>query len=92
MAKKKIAEGANPLSAHKSLANNERVHREVQECADDLHVITEILAEGIGEMKELTAFPQHYGGVSAGIGWSCRRGGLDPSSGRPGFGSIRRTG
>jgi diguanylate cyclase (GGDEF)-like protein len=54
IAKKKIAAGANPLSAHKSLANNERVHREVQECADDLHVITEVLAEGIGEMKEQT--------------------------------------
>jgi diguanylate cyclase len=54
IAKKTIAEGANPLSAHKSLANNERVQREVQECADDLHVITEILADGIGETKEQT--------------------------------------
>jgi len=38
------------------------------------------------------AFPQHCGGVYAGICWSCGWGGLDPSSGRPGFGSIRRTG
>jgi diguanylate cyclase (GGDEF)-like protein len=62
IAKKKLAEGANPLSAHKSLAFHERVHREVQECADDLHVITEILAEGIGEMKEQTksALPKSH--------------------------------
>src|SRR5450755_2017822 len=54
IAKKKIAEGANPLSARKSLANNERVQCEVQECADDLHEVTETLADGIGEIKEQT--------------------------------------
>ena len=54
IAKKKIAEGTNPLSARKSLANNERVQYEMQECADDLHEVTETLADGIGEMKEQT--------------------------------------
>ena len=54
IAKKKIAEGRNPLSAHKSLANNERVQCEVQECAEDLHEITEALADGIGEINEQT--------------------------------------
>ena len=54
IAKKNIAEGTNPLSARQSLANNERVQGEVQECADDLHVDTETLADGIGEMQEQT--------------------------------------
>jgi len=46
--------GANPLSADKSLANNQRVQREVQECAHDLHELTETLMDGIGEVKEQT--------------------------------------
>ena len=54
IAKKKIAEGANPLSARKSLANNERLQCEVQECADDLHEVTETFADGIDEMQEQT--------------------------------------
>jgi diguanylate cyclase len=46
--------GANPLSADKSLENNQRVQREVQECAHDLHELTETLMDGIGEVKEQT--------------------------------------
>jgi diguanylate cyclase (GGDEF)-like protein len=54
IAKKKIAEGTNPVSAHQSLADNEKVQCEVQECADDLHEVTETLADGIGQMQEQT--------------------------------------
>jgi diguanylate cyclase (GGDEF)-like protein len=46
--------GANPLSADKSLANNQRLQREVQECAHDLHELTETLMDGIGEVREQT--------------------------------------
>jgi diguanylate cyclase (GGDEF)-like protein len=53
-AKMRQAVGANPLSADKSLANNQRVQREVQECAHDLHELTETLMDGIGEVKEQT--------------------------------------
>jgi len=54
VAKMRQAVGANPLSADKSLANNQRVQREVQECAHDLHELTETLMDGIGEVKEQT--------------------------------------
>jgi diguanylate cyclase len=54
VAKKRKAAGANPLSADKSLANNERVQREVQECANDLCELTETLIDGIDEVKEQT--------------------------------------
>ena len=54
IAKKKIAEGTNPMSARQSLEDNEKVQCEVQECADDLHEVTETLADGIGEMHEQT--------------------------------------
>ena len=53
-AKLRKAAGANPLSADKSLANNERVQREVQECANDLYELTETLIVGIDEVKEQT--------------------------------------
>jgi diguanylate cyclase (GGDEF)-like protein len=51
-AKMRKAAGANPLSADKSLANNERVQREVEECANDLYELTETLIDGIDEVKE----------------------------------------
>ncbi len=54
VAKKRREEGANPLSADKSLANNERVQREVQECANDLHELTETLIDGIDQVKMQT--------------------------------------
>jgi diguanylate cyclase (GGDEF)-like protein len=54
VAKMRQAAGANPLSADKSLENNQRVQREVQECALDLHELTETLMDGIGEVKEQT--------------------------------------
>jgi diguanylate cyclase (GGDEF)-like protein len=52
VAKIRQAAGANPLSADKSLANNQRVQREVQECTHDLHELTDTLMDGIGEVKE----------------------------------------
>src|ERR1700678_3193624 len=54
VAKMRQAAGASALSADKSLANNQRVQREVQECAHDLHELTETLMDGIGEVKEQT--------------------------------------
>jgi diguanylate cyclase (GGDEF)-like protein len=54
VAEMRQAVGANPLSADKSLANNQRVQREVQECAHDLYELTETLMDGIGEVKEQT--------------------------------------
>jgi len=54
VAKMRQAAGANPLSADKSLENNQRVQREVRECAHDLHELTETLMDGIGEVKEQT--------------------------------------
>lgn len=52
VAKKRKAVGASSLSADKTLANNERVQREVQECANDLYTLTETLIGGIAEVKE----------------------------------------
>jgi diguanylate cyclase (GGDEF)-like protein len=52
VAKKRKAVGASSLSADKTLANNERVQREVQECANDLYALTETLVDGIAEVKE----------------------------------------
>jgi len=52
VAKKRKAVGASSLSADKTLANNERVQREVQECANDLYALTETLIDGIAEVKE----------------------------------------
>lgn len=50
--KKKIAEGATTLSAHKALSNSERVESKVQECVDDLDEVHETLAQGINDLKE----------------------------------------
>jgi diguanylate cyclase len=52
VAKQRKAVGASSLSADKTLANNERVQREVQECANDLYALTETLIDGIAEVKE----------------------------------------
>jgi diguanylate cyclase (GGDEF)-like protein len=54
VAKVRQAAGANPLSADKSLANNQRVQRELQECAHDLHHLSATLMDGIGEVREQT--------------------------------------
>jgi diguanylate cyclase (GGDEF)-like protein len=54
IAKQKIADGAAPLAAIEVLANSERIHRIVQGCADDLHEVTETLAEGIGDTTNQT--------------------------------------
>lgn len=51
VAKQRKAAGASSLSADKTLANNERVQREVQECANDLYALTETLIDGIAEVK-----------------------------------------
>lgn len=51
--KKKVAEGATTLPAHKMLADSERVEGKVQECADDLHEVNETLAQGIDDLKQL---------------------------------------
>lgn len=52
VAQKRRAVGASSLSADKSQANNERIQREVQECANDLSELTETLIYGIAEVKE----------------------------------------
>jgi diguanylate cyclase len=54
VAKQRKAAGASSLSADKTLANNERVQREVQECANDLYELTETLIDGIAEVKAQT--------------------------------------
>jgi len=54
VAKNRKALGASSLSADKTLANNERVQREVQECANDLYALTETLIDGIAEVKAQT--------------------------------------
>jgi diguanylate cyclase len=54
VAKQRKEVGASSLSADKALANNERVQREVQECANDLYALTETLIDGIAEVKAQT--------------------------------------
>jgi diguanylate cyclase (GGDEF)-like protein len=54
VAKNRKALGASSLSADKTLANNERVQREVQECANDLYALTETLTDSIAEVKAQT--------------------------------------
>lgn len=49
----RIAEGATTLSAPKALAEGQKVERKVQEVADDLHKVTETLAHGVEELKQL---------------------------------------
>ena len=49
--KRKIAEGATTLSAHKALEQSASIEVQVQEAADDLHEMTETLAEGIDDLR-----------------------------------------
>lgn len=49
----KIAEGATTLSAPKALAEGRKVESKVQEVADELHKVTETLAQGVEELKLL---------------------------------------
>ena len=49
----KIAEGATTLSAPKALVEGRIIEAKVQEVAGDLHEVTETLAKGIEELKQL---------------------------------------
>ena len=49
--KAKIAEGTTQLSAQKTLAAGTAFEGQVQECADDLHDVTETLAKGIEDLE-----------------------------------------
>lgn len=55
LVKRKIAEGATTLSANKALQTGEAVERTVQACADDLHEVTEILSDGIQDLRRTEA-------------------------------------
>jgi diguanylate cyclase (GGDEF)-like protein len=50
--KEKIAGGTTLLSAHQTLLAGTTVESEVQECADDLHEVTETLAQGIEDLAQ----------------------------------------
>ena len=49
----KIADGATTLSAPKALAEGRKVESKIQEVADDLHNVTETLAQGVEELRQL---------------------------------------
>ena len=49
----RISEGATTLSAPKALAQGRKVESKVQEVAGDLQKVTETLAQGIEELKQL---------------------------------------
>lgn len=49
--KQKIAGGTTLLSAHKTLLAGTTVESQVQEVADDLHEVTETLAQGIDDLE-----------------------------------------
>lgn len=51
----KIADGATTLSAPKALIEGKKIEAKVQEAAGDLHEVTETLAKGIEELKQLEA-------------------------------------
>jgi diguanylate cyclase (GGDEF)-like protein len=50
--KEKIASGTTLLSAHQTLQAGTTVEGKVQECADDLHEVTETLAQGIDDLAQ----------------------------------------
>jgi diguanylate cyclase (GGDEF)-like protein len=50
--KTRISEGVTLLSAKLALATGEEVEGRVQECADDLHEVTESLTQGIEDLKQ----------------------------------------
>jgi len=51
--KQQIADGATTLSAQSSLHESEEVEAQVLECADDLHQVTETLAHGIEDLRNV---------------------------------------
>lgn len=53
--KDKIAGGTTVLSAHQTLQAGTTVESKVQECADDLHEVTETLAQGIENLAQTEA-------------------------------------
>jgi len=53
LVKKRIADGVTTLPAEAALANGVKVEDTVQECAADLHEVTETLAHGIDELKNV---------------------------------------
>ncbi len=50
--KEQIAGGTTVLSAHETLLAGTTVENTVQECADDLHEVTETLAQGIEDLAQ----------------------------------------
>jgi diguanylate cyclase (GGDEF)-like protein len=48
----KIADGASTVSAHKALKAGKALESTVQDCADDLHEVTELLSDGIQDLRE----------------------------------------
>jgi len=51
--KAKIAGGDTVLLAQQTLVNTERIEGNVQECADDLHGVTEVLVKGIDDLRQV---------------------------------------
>lgn len=51
--KQQISQGGNTLPAHESLREGEVVEAKVQECADDLHQVTETLAKGVEDLRQV---------------------------------------
>lgn len=51
--KQQIADGATTVPAHVSLREGEAIEAKVQECADDLHEVTEALAHGVEDLKKI---------------------------------------
>jgi diguanylate cyclase (GGDEF)-like protein len=53
LVKDRIAEGETLLPAAQTLENSVGVELQVQECADDLKLVTDNLAHGVGQVKEV---------------------------------------
>ena len=53
--KQQISQGETSLPAHESLKEGELVGAKVQACADDLHEVTETLAEGVDNLNRVEA-------------------------------------
>ena len=49
----RIAEGATTVSAQRTLAEGKEVEAKIQDCANDLHEVTETLAKGVDDLKQL---------------------------------------
>lgn len=50
-----IAAGATTLAAAKQLEDGQSVEAKVQECVDDLHQVTDVLAQGVEDLKRVEA-------------------------------------